>query len=285
MNPLSSDLPSTPPEYLYHYTGGCGLTGIIRSKAIWATEIRHLNDTSELRYPRELLLSTAERLRPEFPSNWSAEVVADIVKALAESPDCPDTFVASFCVDGDNLGQWRGYSDGGQGFAIGFDRDRLAKVARPHGYSLARLQYEKSEQEEQLESAVRDAIPILADWSDNKDAAPSASMQLLLLGYGFLFAMLSVKHPFFRDEREWRLVRVVLPQEPVNRGTRMSGTTPVPYEVVSLVDQDGRTPIHEVVIGPLASPEWSGQRMRQLLDENDLATVPIRVSGGPIRRN
>jgi hypothetical protein len=78
---------------------------------------------------------------------------------------------------------------------------------------------------------------------------------------------------------------VVMPQEPVNRGTRMSGTTPVPYEVVSLIDQDGRTPIHEVVIGPRASPEWSEQRVRQLLDENDLATVPIRVSSGPIRRD
>jgi Protein of unknown function (DUF2971) len=207
------------------------------------------------------------------------------VKALAESPDCPDTFVASFCFEGDNLGQWRGYSDGGQGFAIGFDRNHLANVARPHGYSLARLQYEQSEQEEQLESAIHDAIPILADWSKNKDAAPSASMQLLLLGYGFMFAMLSVKNPYFSDEREWRLVRVVLPQEPVNLGTRMRGTTPVPYEAVSLIDQDGRTPIREVVTGPLASPEWSVERVRRLLDENGLRTVPIRVSSGPIRRN
>jgi hypothetical protein len=230
------------------------------------------------------LLSTGERLRPEF-SNWSADVVCDIVKALAESPDCPDTFVVSFCFEGDNLGQWRGYSDGGQGFAIGFDRDRLANVARPQGYSLARIQYEKAEQEEQLESALRDAIPILADWSENRDAAPSASMQLLLLGYGFLFAMLSVKNPYFRDEREWRLVRVVLPQEPVNRGTRMRATTPVPYEVVSLLDQDDRTPIHEIVIGPLAPPEWSEPRVRQLLDENGLRNVPIRVSSGPIRRD
>jgi hypothetical protein len=231
------------------------------------------------------LLKTAERLRSEFRSNWSADVVCDIVKALAESPDCPDTFVTSFCFEGDNLGQWRGYSDGGQGFAIGFDRDRLASVGRPRGYSLARLQYEKAEQEEQLESAVRDAIPILADWSENRDTAPSASMQLLLLGYGFLFAMLSVKNPYFRDEREWRLVRVVLPQEPVNRGTRMRGTIPVPYEVVSLVDENGRIPIHEVVIGPLAPPEWSEQNVRRLLEESGLANVPVRLSNGPIRRN
>jgi hypothetical protein len=77
------------------------------------------------------LADLSVQVRAEFPGDWAAKVVCDAASALASAPSAPDTFVASLCDDGDNLGQWRGYADQGKGFAIGFDREALACSRNP----------------------------------------------------------------------------------------------------------------------------------------------------------
>lgn len=61
---------ATPPPILYHYTRLPGLLGIIDSKALWATDIRYLNDETEFHHAvditRDLLTELkdfARRLR------------------------------------------------------------------------------------------------------------------------------------------------------------------------------------------------------------------------------
>jgi hypothetical protein len=43
-----------PSGTLYHYTDAYGLQGILRSKQVWATEFRHMNDRNELREGEEI---------------------------------------------------------------------------------------------------------------------------------------------------------------------------------------------------------------------------------------
>jgi Protein of unknown function (DUF2971) len=274
-----------PPELLHHYTDRAGLGGIIESKKLWATHIRHLNDDSEIRYSRELLEAVAERLKPEFGSDWAAGVVCDAVAALANSETTPDTFVASFCDDGDNLSQWRGYGAQGHGFAIGFNRERLRLIAQAQGYQLVRLMYVKSEQEEQFETALRDAVPIVAGWGADRTTAPPAVQQLLLLGIAFTLATLSVKNPYFKDEKEWRLAHLILPGLfDGHARARRTSDGEIPYEEIALVDQTtAETPFAEVVIGPMARSHTSVEEVRSLLDRNDLELVSIRTSLVPLR--
>jgi len=40
------------PEAIYHYTSPEALTGIVRDKQLWATNIRYLNDSQEFVYTR-----------------------------------------------------------------------------------------------------------------------------------------------------------------------------------------------------------------------------------------
>jgi hypothetical protein len=127
------------PGLLYHYTDLAGLTGIIESRKLWATHIRCLNDESEFRYGRQLLGSNVESIRAEFQDTYAVKVVFDSAVALAVAPTSLDTFVASLCEDGDNLGQWRGYG----GFAIGFRRESLAAISQMQG------EIKRSEQRQQ----------------------------------------------------------------------------------------------------------------------------------------
>jgi len=270
------------PELLHHYTNEYRLVGIIESQVLWATHVGFLNDESEVRYSRELLGALVQRLRSEFDGDWAGGVVCDVVAALAAAPTSLDTYIASLCDDGDNLGQWRGYGD----YAIGFHRERLSRVAHGQDCSLIRVIYDEAEQTAHLEQAIRDAIPIMAGWASEPSNAPSAEEQLLLLGIGVTIAALWIKNPFFRDEREWRLDHVAIPGLSDARvRTRLVGDVSVPYEVISLVEHaTGDSLIAEIVLGPLVRSDESEADVRHLLDANGLTHVPIRRSTGPLRR-
>ena len=60
------------PE-LYHYTSIAGCEGIIRSRTLWATHFKHLNDRSEITHLQEFLIASA------------AEAMLPIVNRLRQS--------------------------------------------------------------------------------------------------------------------------------------------------------------------------------------------------------
>ena len=45
---VSKLLSSQPPRWLFHYTDHQGILGIIKTRAIWATEASYLNDSKEI---------------------------------------------------------------------------------------------------------------------------------------------------------------------------------------------------------------------------------------------
>jgi hypothetical protein len=53
------------PAILYHYTAADGLLGMLQSHQIWATNVRFINDRSELDYGINLVCRVFERARME----------------------------------------------------------------------------------------------------------------------------------------------------------------------------------------------------------------------------
>ena len=76
MYTFSKVLRSKPTELLYHYTDAKGLIGILESRQIWASNIRHLNDSSEfVQSNRMLKAEITRRLRDEplgLHPDWSS---------------------------------------------------------------------------------------------------------------------------------------------------------------------------------------------------------------------
>jgi len=102
MSYLDTILRDIPQGPIYHYTSQRGLLGILRRKAIWATEIRYLNDAEEYRYAFSKL---RERLRE---GQYDPEFV-DAITHAADFLHNYSIFVASFSRQGDMLSQWRAY--------------------------------------------------------------------------------------------------------------------------------------------------------------------------------
>ena len=100
--------------FLFHYTTQEGLLGIIDTKSLWMTSVRHLSDSTEFAYTVELVRENLNRkLRAERGpfNNYYGAILGklDVLKDMT-------LFVGSFSEEGDLLSQWRAYTSNGIGF-------------------------------------------------------------------------------------------------------------------------------------------------------------------------
>ncbi len=202
-------IPPTPP-LLYHYTDHDGLVGVIESKALWATEVSYLNDLTEGVYGRGLLAEVADRMDPGQDADWGMHVACAIASGIGRNEDHLSTFVTCLCAEGDTLSLWRGYVGRGGGYSIGIHRETLDALGLAQSFSLVPLIYDRYEQVGHIETLIRDARHRVVEKSSGSLSEQEGTNLLLEVGTAFIFAMLSVKHPDFRDEREWRLAHVAI---------------------------------------------------------------------------
>ena len=93
----------------YHYTTVAKAHKIIRSRKIWLTDYRFLNDRQELKQGYEhFVAALPEKLRPAFKSafDWHNGLNHHCVLSLSRSSEI--------------LSQWRAYAADGTGLALGF---------------------------------------------------------------------------------------------------------------------------------------------------------------------
>ena len=104
----------------------------------------------------------------------------------------------------------------------------------------------------------------------------------------FIAALLTLvpllKHPGFKEEAEWRIVRWPIEAEAHATEFRVSRGTVIPFQRIDLAQQGSRLPIEEVLIGP--APDAQGMTYgatRILLDQYGLQSCDLRVSEIPYR--
>jgi hypothetical protein len=114
------------PEKLWHYTDFEGLRGIVKSKRIYATHIRYLNDREEFDHALATAKLELEGILKGLSGEDSFQIrLRNLVEGFLEqgpvTSNDVQVYTASFSVNGDQLSQWRGYSKGSSGVSLGFD--------------------------------------------------------------------------------------------------------------------------------------------------------------------
>jgi hypothetical protein len=280
------------PPLLYHYTTGGGLQGILQSNEIWATDIRYLNDYTELVGSRDRLLEIMRAVaeKPRRRNSVLAAQFADRIQHeqwpnLRARPAGP--FVSCFCAKGDLLSQWRGYGRGG--YALGFHRASLdvppAIVARnpegnmdrtrlPSEVGLLRVEYAEDAQELMLQRVADEII------------SPDASAQGT--GRGTRLASMAaagIKRRAFEEEQEWRYVVSSFGHH--DEKFRLSATGMfIPYVSIPL---DLKMCLLSVTVGPSDGQDRARLEQRlvaveRLLEKHGLSdTVEVIPSDVPFR--
>ena len=273
--------PEGPPDLLYHYTGLEGLEGILRERMIWAADVRYLNDTSEVQYSREVIGRRAADREAELSGTYGGFLAHGTAADLGGSAMFPDTFVASFCEDGDNLTQWKTYGRAGHGFALGFCWESLRQLSQVSSYSLVPIIYDAARQDERVDHVIDEAADQYAAWGGETSDFTSAK-QVLLVTYALMVALWSIKHPSYADEREWRLVHMMFPLDPPPTPFFRDGPSELtPYEKVPLNAVLGGFPLKEIVLGPCALD--TRLQVEACLAENGIGGVVVRDSDVPFR--
>lgn len=208
---LYSDIPQEP---LYHYTSFTGLLGIVASSALWASDIRYMNDSAELKHTADLIrLEINYRMAIGHPKPDLLNQFLDWVTHRITNGHM--LFASSFRSNGNLLSQWRGYSRLGKGVSLGFDPDYILRCARQQSFQIGKCIYSSASQRH-LISQVIDAVEILGEGHhpvlDNQGKISDHSYHAIfhLLESDLLRIAAILKHPSFAEEEEWRIVSPVI---------------------------------------------------------------------------
>lgn len=278
-----------PPKLLYHYTNANGLLGMIKSKKIWASSYRYMNDSQEFEYGFDLIEDIYPKsdtytysLRSNLPDQSFAEHLR--LKKWDYKSDC--LFVASFSEEENLLGQWRAYTGPHSGYAIGFKKNELKNdVAR-----LVKCEYDKEKQKSVLKDLIdkdllvlresfektsedrdKKEYPDLADYFINVDMTVLKIVQIAT----------SFKHKSFSEEKEWRLVIGPVDITSDRILYRPSDTGIIPYIEIDFTDKV--LPIECIIVGPGPHQKRNEVSLRQMLSITGFNNVDVSLSDIPYR--
>src|SRR5450759_5567317 len=107
------------PRVLYHYTSASSLIGILQSRAIWTTNIRFLNDSTEYAFALALARDVIQRRADKAQNKFDFGLYTVLLERLTADIQS-EVYVSSFTEKADQLGQWRAYCPPTGGYAVGF---------------------------------------------------------------------------------------------------------------------------------------------------------------------
>ena len=259
------------PVSIWHYTTAGGLEGILRTGSIYATDIQYLNDSKEWRHITRVV---QEEVGSEASLEEFSKLLTNFEDGVLSQIDC---YVACFCMNGDLLNQWRGYSGGTGGFSIELDPNVLiAAQATDSGpgdsWSHSSVIYKEADQREFIREKLRDSLPVLGRLLADAIAkgTPEPHREAAMIAFGLALLQITREAPKFKaeafeTEEEWRMFKIVAHDDPFPRLLRQGSFGLTPYLPLSLGEKEGPSPIRGVIVGPTTHPKLAMKAVRQSL--------------------
>ena len=275
-----------------HYTTISGAMGILKNEALWATNIKFLNDEHEFQHALDLIkeLLPTSRISREEPNN---PVHNSFIKAITEKIDTLDNhrsdsvFTLSFTEETDLLSQWRGYCPTNNGYCVVMDVQKLYELLKEkfNAVHLVQCVYDLDEKKNQLKALLNSywSKYVSVKSSDGSKKARNGiidnlSKELMLLASYF-------KHPSFAEEKEHRIV-VIMEWAPSEETMhfREGRFSIIPYLQLSAP----RSLVKRIIIGPTAHKKLSKRALEAFIEKvfaepMFLVDVSVEFSKTPYR--
>lgn len=284
---------------LYHYTTIDGLKGIIRNRSIWLTHTSTLNDPTELKYGKELILKILNNEK----SNKHEEPIDRFLHALTVEVNRFDeimyeTYVACFCKSDNLLSQWRAYGHRGGGYNLGFTFTSDTKFYHTSDLSekeshviLRKIIYDSNKQKEIVTNYVSSIISYAKDATKyfKNHGGPEAWEAMAAMESANILCdlMLSFKNPAFSEENEWRLI---LARQSHHKAEQLQfkesekGLTPY-FETYLIEKVDGKSffPLHSIKFGPMLDVSRTKSALTLFVRKEAASENNIKINANAIR--
>jgi len=282
-----------PRRPLFHYTSIQGLIGILTDRKIWATNISHLNDKQELFQARDIFREAVQELektidpgpayaiRPrDYKENPKITFLNTLNSLLDLAQELP-IFVCSFSEEGDQLSQWRGYSQNGYGFSVGFAYTKLEKHAERQKFILKKCIYKKKQQQKVINGFIESEIlPTLTNLGEIR-LSPNDVMKIF---EKILQLLPIIKNEHFKEEKEWRLISSPFQTLKDRIRFRPGKTVIIPYCEFELAENKKDFAVKSITIGPTPNENESLLSLKTLLNrEGTSKKIKVRQSKIPYR--
>lgn len=234
-----------PPEILYHYTTHSGFLGIAKSKYLWCTSIRYLNDGREFLHAIDLLIgrinyNICDSVNKSYKDN-EKEFLLNIESGL-DRIGSYSFYVGSFSENPDLLSQWRAYSPGVDGVSIGIDSNELKTSANNHAFRLVKCVYEMDQKYSIIDEIIEDFL--------NKHFKIIDEDTLFKFAVYFSTIAPIFKHESFKEEQEWRLISMQMDSRYPNIDLHQGATILIPHYNFALPLVNDNLNLEDIYVGP-----------------------------------
>jgi hypothetical protein len=289
---------------LFHYTGTTGLKGILSTRTLWATDGNFLNDTSEGTIPDEILrrlsgMTSSYGLHLDLAYEWLKKKTDEIPKSRF--------FAACFCRQPDLLSQWRGYSTGLTGYALGFKQDILKKYIDFGSHQIGECLYIEDKHYIEIETkfaAQIEAVKVAFEkhqspleegafaeqlhWLNGPNEVQKKACEDLLDDFwdSMIGKIISLR-PFlkphaFREESETRIV--VSAEEGKKLMYRDNANNLVPYLEIDITEVIKNGGLSCIVVGPSSHHGRAIQGVERFLEDEEISGVKIHSTAATFAR-
>lgn len=285
-------------DTLYHYCSTQTFHSIVQSRAIWLSSLTLSNDSMEGKLVARAIARIAER------DGLDRDAIERLEKAVTFLEGMFDGLGFCLSEEGDLLSQWRGYAADASGVAIGFSRPYLLSLAASNrgsdkpGFSLDQVEYSPNGHEIQVEPTYSKMRKLLEAGAfklisrtvlDTRSAEEleaeekkidKASRDILLTVLELFPKLFFLKAPAFEEEREWRLVSILVQDLADDCLYRAIADRVIPYRKYELAEND-ISPVIEVVLGP--KHQTPQKVVEAFLKKNGFGEVKVRPSRATYR--
>jgi hypothetical protein len=297
-----STQPIRAPKILYHYTKPEAFQKILESGTVWASDIRYMNDASEVTHVADILKSIIKEAVKSVHEDDERELLERIAKTFNVT-DMVRVFACCFSELGDSIPQWIAYAGRRGGFAMGLGlRPHILQsqyatkdgtVAVVSG-QLVKVVYD----DDKLVTFSKDLIAHVVKLYRDARVQVAEHLRTFIMARfcqawqdGFSPLLLSFKQPGFQHEQEWRLVyylsRFERSDEAPQYHVGTMGLTPhLPLKLIKTHGfHSGHFPLLEVVVGPTAERELALEASKFFLAElgYSSALISVKASKMPLR--
>lgn len=295
------------PEYLYHYTSGAGLIGILGEQKIRMGGTDYLNDREEMKHFLRVVQRAARQM---MDSGEHSDTEIDILKKVASDSleDIPYCFVASFTEYDDQLSQWRAYCPDSGGYALGIPAKHLDNLVEDmfiqkhkegpfDKYGAAAAQGElqpninskylfikciyKTNLQEQIAQEILTYVVGNNQYYGIRIPSGDSSDDEAIIKYKKIMRLMSrvstiFKNPAFKEEEEWRIISPLssgnnLGFTETKRGLVMYDNLSLNATYAKLRDATTKSGGHlKIICGPAANPIGSRRAAERLMRSNKL---------------
>ena len=266
------------PTQVYHYTSIQGVEGILNSRTLWASLLHFMNDSREWLYALDLIRQDiTQRLTHRDDPNWIL-FISELVESLAQIERI-NICVFVFSASSNQLSQWRAYCPAEGGYELCFQFATLKQHMEFHGFELRECVYNLIVQKQIIGGIADNIINAVTALPDEKavEAARQVAIQRISRELAQVAPLL--KHPDFREEREWRAFGLIPANDP-RMSYHLKGSVAVPHCTLSLESEEAAFPITHILVGPNPHQALALRGLSALLGSHHIS---IGQSATPLR--